>query len=328
MIEARDLTKLYTGAHLFPFRRKRASMPAVNKLSLKIEDGQIFGLLGVNGAGKTTTVKMLCTLLEPTFGWATVGGYDVVRQAGEVRSIINMIAGGERMLYWRLTGRENLNYFADLYDVDRSVAQKRIDSLLDMVGLTDSANQRVEQYSKGMKQRLHIARGLINDPRYLFLDEPTIGLDAPIAREIRRVIKRLNKAILFTTHYMDEAEELCDEIAILHKGEIVERGTADQLKRRYKTTYAWVVTLEGEADAALDQALENFSRAHAASVSTQTVELGYQLHVRAPTNVTSALVDAVTPHRRILELRAVEPSLEDVLVAISSGVAAPDRARA
>jgi ABC-2 type transport system ATP-binding protein len=262
---------------------------------------------------------MLCTLLEPTSGTATIDGLDTVRQANAVRKIVNMIAGGERMVYGRLTGRENLAYFADLYDVDRRVKRKRVDELLDVVGLTQRGDQRVEQYSKGMKQRLQIARGLINDPRYLFLDEPTLGLDAPIAREIRRMIKRLNKTILFTTHYLEEAEELCDEILILQKGEVIEQGTNQQLKRKYRKSSSLIVRVECQ-DERIDQILESLRHAYQASISTQPVERGYEISISTDStrDIASELAGTLTATGcRLLELRSVEPSLEDILVTIS-----------
>lgn len=317
MIEAHNLTKLYNGSGLASWGRKRNETLAVKQLNLRIEEGRILGLLGVNGAGKTTVVKMLCTLLEPTSGMATIGGFDVVRNATQVRKIVNMIAGGERSLYWRLTGRENLSYFADLYNVDGRVKKKRIEALLDLVGLGDNADKRVEQYSKGMKQRLQIARGLVNDPQYLFMDEPTIGLDVPIAREIRRLIKdTLNKTILFTTHYMEEAEELCDELAIIHKGEIVEQGTTEELKSKYKKGHSLIATVKDKGDV-VNRVIHAFGQSHAATVSIKTVEEGHQIRVDTAQNVTSELVDTLTESGlRIVELRSIEPRLEDVLIAV------------
>ncbi len=209
---------------------------AVDDLNLEIGQGGLFGLLGPNGAGKTTTVKMLCTLLTPTSGRAWVRGFDVVKDPNQVRKIVNMVAGGERMLYYRLTGRENLTYFAELYDVPPSQVRKRAEEVLELVGLTDRADDEVEKYSKGMKQRLQIARGLINDPQVLFLDEPTIGLDVDIAKELRTFIRKKlvdeqGKTVLLTTHYLAEAEELCDRVAFIFKGKIVATGTPRELSR-------------------------------------------------------------------------------------------------
>lgn len=210
---------------------------AVNGISFEVRKGEIFGILGPNGAGKTTTIKMLCTLLKPTSGKAEVLGIDVSddRRTRELRSRINMVSGGERGLYYRLTGRQNLRYFADLYRVPSSLKEERVQKALDMVRMTDAADKRVETYSRGMKQRIHIARALINDPEVLFLDEPTIGLDPEISLQIRRIVRELSdsgKTIILTTHYMFEAEELCDRMILLKHGNIVGYGTTDELKQK------------------------------------------------------------------------------------------------
>lgn len=207
---------------------------AVDSISFSVNKGEIFGILGPNGAGKTTTIRMLSTLLKPSGGTATVLGIDVSddRRIRELRRRINMVSGGERGLYYRLTGRQNLRYFADLYGIPKNVRERRIDETLELVKLTDVADRRVEEYSRGMKQRIHIARALINEPEVLFLDEPTIGLDPEISKQIRRIVKDLSeqgKTIILTTHYMFEAEELCDRIVLLKKGRIVGYGTIDEL---------------------------------------------------------------------------------------------------
>jgi ABC-2 type transport system ATP-binding protein len=215
------------------FRRKTKEVIAVDDISFSVQPGELFGLLGPNGAGKTTTVKMLTTLLIPTSGNATVLGKDVVRDAASIRSDIGFIFGGERGLYWRLSGIDNLRYFATLYHVDPSVAAQRIPYLLELVGLEDRGKERVEGYSRGMKQRLHIARTLLHDPEVLFLDEPTMGLDPVGARETRQVIRNLHderKTILLTTHYMFEADALCERIAVINSGKIVALDTPEALK--------------------------------------------------------------------------------------------------
>jgi ABC-2 type transport system ATP-binding protein len=214
-------------------RRKTKEVIAVDDISFDVPQGSLFGLLGPNGAGKTTTVKMLTTLLIPTAGSASVLGCDVVRQADAIRGRIGFIFGGERGLYWRLSGINNLRYFASLYLVDPQVSEKRIPYLLDLVGLKDRAQERVEGYSRGMKQRLHIARTLLHNPEVLFLDEPTMGLDPVGARELRQVIRNLQaekKTILLTTHYMFEADALCERIAVIDHGRIVAMDTPEGLK--------------------------------------------------------------------------------------------------
>ena len=203
-IQARDLVRTYktsTGM----FRRRGVEVQAVRGVSFEVADGEIFGLLGPNGAGKTTTIKMLITLLIPTSGSARVLGYDVVEDAREVRKRIGYVFGGERGVYERLSGYDNLRYFAELYGVPPKIQKQRIDELLELVGLKGREHERTEGYSRGMKQRLHVARGLLHDPEVLFLDEPTIGLDPVGARELRSTIASLTQAgktILLTTHYM------------------------------------------------------------------------------------------------------------------------------
>lgn len=226
----RRVYKSYVGV----FRRKLKEVVAVQDISFEVEPGELFGILGPNGAGKTTTVKMLTTLLIPTSGTATILGYDVVKQADAIRPRIGFIFGGERGLYWRLSATDNLKYFSALYQIDPAVSNKRIPYLLDLVGLGDRANEKVEGYSRGMKQRLHIARTLLNDPEVMFLDEPSIGLDPVAARDIRKVVRDLRdqkKTILLTTHYMFEADELCRRIAVINKGQIVALDTPANLKR-------------------------------------------------------------------------------------------------
>lgn len=210
---------------------------AVKDISLEIPKGMIVGVLGINGAGKTTTIRMLASVIEPTSGTLTMDGVDAVKNHMWVKERINVISGGERNLYWRLTANENLRYFGSLYGLNGACLDERISRLLEMTGLRDAADVPVERYSKGMKQRLQIARGLINDPEYIFLDEPTLGLDIVIAKEIRRVIaelaKRENRGILLTTHYISEAEELCDYIYVLDKGELIGQGTKEELKELF-----------------------------------------------------------------------------------------------
>jgi ABC-2 type transport system ATP-binding protein len=233
MIRAENLQKTFKVKAGKGFFREKKLVEAVKDISLQIEKGKIVGLLGINGAGKTTTIKMLTTLLAPTSGSYYVDDIDAVKDPAEIKKRINMIAGGERMIYWRLTAYENLWYYGQIYNVPNSILKDRIEELLKLVGLKGKENLPVETFSKGMKQRLQIARGLINDPEYLFLDEPTIGLDAVVSLELRKHIRYLaeerNKGILLTSHYMREIEELCDYIYILHNGRLIRQGTVKEL---------------------------------------------------------------------------------------------------
>lgn len=227
-VEARDLVKEYRIGLL---RKRRVK--ALRGVSLRIPQGSLYSLLGPNGAGKTTLVKILATLLIPDSGSATVAGFDVAREPVEVRKRVGVVLGGERALYWRLSGWDNLWFFSQLYGIPPREARERIRSLIDLVGLSGWEHVRVENYSKGMKQRLHIARGLLNDPEVLLLDEPTIGLDPAAAREVRGLVRRIvreGRTVLLTTHYMGEAEELSDRVGIIAGGRIIAEGAPEEIK--------------------------------------------------------------------------------------------------
>ncbi len=201
--------------------QKYKHVAAVSGLDLDIAEGGFFSLLGPNGAGKTTTARILCTLLLPDGGLCKVARYDVARDQRAVRRNIGVSIRGERSVYWKLTGRQNLEYFASLYGIRGRENTNRVVEIAATVGLTDRMDQYVETYSMGMKQRLAIAASLIHRPRVLILDEPTIGLDPNGARTLRKLLKDLCKndgvTILYTTHYMQEAEELSDRLAIIHQ---------------------------------------------------------------------------------------------------------------
>jgi ABC-2 type transport system ATP-binding protein len=207
-----------------PRRKRDARVVALDRVSLEIPAGEIHGLLGPNGAGKTTLVKILSTVLVPTAGHARVLGHDVVAEARTVRPVIGIVFGGERGLYWRLTGRQNLEYWGALYKLSAGETRRRSQLLLERVGLADKADERVENYSRGMKQRLHLARGLVGDAKVLFLDEPTTGMDPIAAREFRALIGELKgegRTILLATHDMVEAETVCDRVTLIDRGTIL-----------------------------------------------------------------------------------------------------------
>jgi ABC-2 type transport system ATP-binding protein len=207
---------------------------AVNDLSLDIHENEVFGLLGPNGAGKTTTIHMLATLLKPTSGTATINGYDIVNEPAKVRASIGIVfqaPSSDDML----TGYENLKLHSLLYSVPRDIREKRICEVLELVGLTERKDDKVKQYSGGMRRRLEIARGLIHRPKVIFLDEPTLGLD-PTGREsmwkyIKQLVREEKIIIILTTHYMEEADILCDRIGIINKGKIIALDTPSKLKK-------------------------------------------------------------------------------------------------
>jgi ABC-2 type transport system ATP-binding protein len=226
--------------------KKFNNFTAVDGISFEVEEGEVFGFLGPNGAGKTTTINMLSTLLKPTSGRAEVAGFDVLTKMNEVRKNIGIVFQ-DPALDNKLTGAENLEFHAMMYGIGKEARLKKIDEVLEFIELTDKKDILVEKYSGGMKRRLEIARGLIQMPRVLFLDEPTLGLDAQTRRHIWDYIKKLNVekkvAIILTTHYMEEADYLCDRIAIVDHGKIVALGKPQELKN---TLGGDVITLELE----------------------------------------------------------------------------------
>lgn len=262
VIECQDIRRTFVSRTLLG---KKQETHALNGLNFRVPRGIVFGLLGPNGSGKTTTIRILSTLLTPTSGQARVLGYDVVKESGKVRGRIGLILGGERGLYGRLTGEENLKYFAALNHLSRDISQKRVKEILELVGLTSASNRLVEQYSRGMRQRLHIARGLLTDPEVLFMDEPTIGLDPAGAQELRQLIPALvrrGKTILLTTHYMAEADELSSQVAIINLGQIIASGSPSQIKRGFsKITVCEVICRQSEVNIVeAVQAIEGIQR--------------------------------------------------------------------
>jgi ABC-2 type transport system ATP-binding protein len=316
VVEVQDLRRTYktsTGV----FRRRQLEVEAVRGVSFEIGEGELFGLLGPNGAGKTTTIKMLITLLIPTSGSARVLGLDVVKDSREVRKRIGYVFGGERGLYERLSAFDNLRYFAELYAVPPREQKPRIAELLELVGLSGRENERVEGYSRGMRQRLHIARGLLHDPPVVFLDEPTIGVDPVGARELRATMAGLTdagKTVLLTTHYMFEADELCDRIAVINKGEIVAEGTP----RTLKEIVAERTVVEIEAYGISEDAIGRVRQASGVtSVSVEERDQSQVLLVQSPkglelTQTLLGLLDGATIGR----VAAREPTLEDAYVAL------------
>jgi ABC-2 type transport system ATP-binding protein len=313
-IEAEKLRRTYKQTSGFA-RRRTKTVEAVRGIDFEVAEGELFGLLGPNGAGKTTTIKMLVTLLIPTSGTARVLGHDVVRDAQAVRRSIGYVFGGDRGAYERLSGYDNLRYFSELYGVPPKVQKRRIPELLELVGLTGRERERVEGYSRGMRQRLHIARGLLHDPPVVVLDEPTIGLDPVGARELRQTISELSdagKTVLLTTHYMYEADALCDRIAVIAKGEIVASGTPADLK----SAVAHQTVVEIEAYGAPEDAIQRLRSAPGVtSVAVEDREHAQLLLVHAPegsilTQQLLGYLDGV----RVGRVAAREPTLEDAYV--------------
>ena len=301
-------------------RRTKTQVVAVKDVSFEIDYGELFGLVGPNGAGKTTTIKMLTTMLIPTSGTATVLGYDIQKDVTKIRERIGIVLGGERGLYTRVNAIDNMRYFADLYGVPVSTQEKRIRELLQFMGLWDRAKDRVETYSKGMKQRLHLARGLINDPQLIFMDEPTIGLDPEIAKETRNMIKELvekGKTILLTTHYMFEADELCKRVAIIRNGEIVALDTPSGLKKYVMDTS--VVEVEGFG--ITENEVARFKEV--SEVLTVSADLSENKQVlKIQTAKGSEIISEaqeILKNSRIYDIKIKEPTLEDAYLRLVEG---------
>jgi ABC-2 type transport system ATP-binding protein len=239
IIETFNLTKRYPQIKRYheiiihPFQKREIT--ALGGVNIRVKRGEVFGLLGPNGAGKTTLIKTLCTLLLPNEGTAMVNGYDIVKEEREVKRSIGYVVNDERSFYWRLTGRQNLEFFAILNNLTPNWANRRIEEVLRLVGLEANGDKRVKDYSTGMKQKLAIARGMLSDPEVLFLDEPTRSLDPVIARNLREFIRRniaegQGKTVFLSTHNLGEAEDLCDRLAIIDRGKIKACGSLDEMK--------------------------------------------------------------------------------------------------
>ena len=303
-----------------PDRRER--FRAVDGIDLQVERGEIFGVLGPNGAGKTTTMKMLATLLEPTAGTARVLGRDVVRDAREIRRRLGAVLGGERSVYWKLTGRENLEYFAALYHVPRSETRARVDAALAAVELTDRADDYVERYSTGMRQRLVLARAVLPDPELLLLDEPTVGLDPQSAHDLRTRVGELRtqgRTVLLTTHYMEEADRLCDRVAIIDHGTIVALDTPARLKRMIRGDEVVRLEIGLAADATAEPVIGGLARAGSvARAERHDGKLAVTVHCRSARDLVPAAFDVARASGATVEHVEVVPvSLEDVFLSLT-----------
>ena len=318
-IEAARLRRTYRSRTGF-IRRRTTEIEAVRGVDLTVARGELFGLLGPNGAGKTTTIKLLNTLLIPTSGTARICGFDVERETREVRRRIGYVFGGDRGLYDRLSGLDNLRYFAELYGVPPRDQKRRIAELLDLVKLAGRERERVEGYSRGMRQRLHIARGLLHSPEVLFLDEPSIGVDPVAARELRRTVADLaatGTTVLLTTHYMAEADELCDRIAVIADGRIQALGTPAELRthadgRRVVEVEAYGVPDDTVAD------LQRLPGVREAAVEARGALQILTVQSDAGVDVQGEVLHALGGVR-LGRVSTREPTLEDAYVAIVSG---------
>lgn len=291
--------------------KKFGEIVAVNNVGLRIKYGEIFGLLGPNGAGKTTLTHILCTILRPTSGTAKVVGHDVCKDPDEVRSSIGIVFQ-EPSLDSNLTGRENLDFHGRMYGMSSEERRARIDEVLNLVGLSNRADSLVKTYSGGMKRRLEIARGLMHRPKILFLDEPTLGLDAQTRRVVWEQIEKLNQTekvtIVLTTHYIEEADYLCDRVGIIDRGKIVELDTPQALKDK----------LEGDVVYLKVDNLEKFLQVFQRSRLVKGVKVtgdSLQLQVGNGSRTIPKIIEMVrSKGGQVLEVSLKRPSLEDVFI--------------
>jgi ABC-2 type transport system ATP-binding protein len=306
MIEVKNLTKKFNG------------FTAVDHISFEVKESEIFGLLGPNGAGKTTTIRMLSTLSRPTEGTATIGGYDVVKQDNKVRQQIGLVS--EKMImYDRLTAEENLRFFGKLYNLPKSTLNKRIDELLELVQLGKWKNSKVGTFSTGMRQRMNVIRALLNMPKVLFLDEPTLGLDPQSTVEVREFIKKVNRenktTIILTTHMMTEADRLCDRIGIIDHGKIAALDTSTNLKKLVSGNDATVLKLK----------IPNLTRKMVTKMESldcvKSVSQENASHLKIHATGDEAfdnIIDALRADKaKINSVENLQPTLEDVFLQIT-----------
>jgi ABC-2 type transport system ATP-binding protein len=323
-IQVRNLHRKFKSERGGFFRRSKHEIEALRGIDLDVPAGSLFGLLGPNGAGKTTTVKILTTLLVPTSGTVLVHGVDIIARPMDVRSQIGYAFGGDKGFYDRLSAYDNLLFFADLYQLPLRRQRRRVEELLELVDLKERQGDRVETYSRGMKQRLHIARSLLIDPKIIYLDEPTNGLDPVAARHIRASVSRLRdagKTILLTTHYMFEAEELCDRLAVINHGKIAIEGTVRDLAAATKSGTVARVETRGATDS-LREAL--LARPDIVDASIETLSDRELLTVRTSMPNSEHAEKVVREvineagYLDVLHFSLRDPTLEDAYVALVS----------
>jgi ABC-2 type transport system ATP-binding protein len=326
-VKIEGLTKTYTVKQRKGlFKSEETQVQALKGISLEIKPGELFGLLGPNGAGKTTLIKCLTTLLLPTSGKVWINGFELTKNDNAIRATSGCMLMGDRGLYWKLTGRENLVFFGALYHLAPAARKKRADEIIALLNMGDIADRSVETYSSGQKMKLAFGKALINDAPLLILDEPTNTLDVPSARELRAVVRDLNergKTVIYTTHIMSEAEMLCDRVAIVDHGQILSMGTVAELKAGLQRDA--VIRIEGVISAKATsavQALAGVSRA-----ATVAVNGHQQLTVVAEDQqaLLPRLIETLTAHSALMQkITPEEVTLEDVFIARTGRTLADD----
>ncbi len=322
-IEVQDLKKEFAikkkNVSFWKRRKENKSFVAVNDISFNVNKGEIFGFLGPNGAGKTTTIKMISTLLRPTCGKILINGLDVQKNSMEILKNLGTVLAGERSIYWKLTGRENLKYFAAMNGITGKKAKEKIDYLLKRFSLDKRADETVEKYSTGMKQRIALAKALVADPPIVILDEPTSGLDPQSARNLREIIlefKEEGRTILLTTHYMEEADQLSDRIAIIDHGEIIALDTPKNLKRSLNKSNTITFELNRWNDV-IEKELQQIKSIE--NINSYFDENNRKWEVKVQINngnetINNLITTITNSNIKINNFKFEEPTLEDVFI--------------
>ena len=299
------------------FVSKNEKIVALDDISFSIDEGKIFSLLGPNGAGKTTTIKILATLLLPDSGQAKICGYDVVKNDLLVRKTLGTVLPGERTLFWKLTVKENLAYFSDLYGLNPKYSRKRIEYLLNKFEINDRKDTYVEKLSTGLRQRVVLCRALLSDPRVIILDEPTLGLDPEASRNLRNIIKEIKdegKTILLTTHYMYEADELSDMVAIINKGKIVSIDTPVNLKKNLDIERNIAITSRNFTSDFIENIRQEFFTEVKKEINEDGI-LKISFYLKKKDDALSKIIKIASKHDIIVDNIALsEPTLEDVFI--------------
>jgi ABC-2 type transport system ATP-binding protein len=321
-IEVDDLSQSYPVQQslLASFRSGPRSEPrrALDHVSFNVVQGEVLGLLGANGAGKTTLINILCTLLTPSSGRARLAGHDVVDEPQLARRQVGLVTSNERSFYWRLTGRQNLRFFADLYCVPSGQAERRIDEFVDALDLSDFVDKRFDGYSTGIRQRFACARALLHHPRILFMDEPTKGLDPNASAGMlqviqQRILKVWQPTIILTSHNLTEIEKLCHRVAILDRGRLLRIGTVTELARSIRSFEAYAVQASGVDATTLAglRALLGGDRVRVRDDAAATLELGFGRD-DGGRGLSRALAYLLERRAVIRRCEPMEVSLEDV----------------
>ncbi|MEK7787396.1 MAG: ABC transporter ATP-binding protein, partial [Chloroflexota bacterium] len=308
------------------FKSEEKLVEALKGVSLEIKPGEIFGLLGPNGAGKTTLIKCLTTLLLPTAGEAWINGYHLTREDNQIRATVGCMLMGERGLYWKLTGRENMIFFGALYHLNPAERRRRADENIERLHLGDIADRAVETYSSGQKMKLAFAKALINDAPLLILDEPTNTLDLPSARELRAVVQELNqegKTVIYTTHIMAEAETMCDRVAIIDRGEVLALGNVPELKASLNREA--VIRIEGVISAKASQAVQALPGVSQAVTTPVNGHVQLTVVAQDQQALLPRLIETLTAHNAVMQkITPEEVTLEDVFIARTGRTLADD----